>query len=63
MLVFISRATRLPVFDKSYTTLFVKLLSKKMVAAKKNWLAIFCNVCQQNFHLRQSLFNGNILTL
>ena len=35
MLVFISRATRLPVFDKSYTTLFVKLLSKKMVAAKK----------------------------
>ena len=36
MLVFISRATRLPVFDKSYTALFVKLLSKKMVAAKKN---------------------------
>ena len=46
MLVFISRATRLPVFDKSYTTLFVKLLSKKMVAAKKidwRYFAMFVN--------------------
>ena len=53
----------LPILDNTYTTSLAIILSKKMVAAKKNWLAIFCNVCQQNFHLCQSLFNSNILTL